>query len=103
GSALSRIAPPDPRTGLEILSVAECYTLLATQSLGRLAVTSDAGLPLIFPVGYVVDGRDIVVRSASGAKLSAARHRPVAFEVDAADTTTRSGWSVVVGGHADAI
>jgi CBS domain-containing protein len=93
----------DPRTGLEILSVTECYTLLATQSLGRLAVTTEGGLPMIFPVGYVVDGRAIAFRSAPGTKLTAARHRPVAFEVDAADPTRGSGWSVVAAGRAEPV
>ena len=103
GHEHERIMATDTRTGLEVLPVVECYTLLATQSLGRLAVTTSAGLPMIFPVGYLLDGQGIVFRSADGAKLAGARGRPVAFEVDAADTTTRSGWSVVVAGHAEEI
>jgi uncharacterized protein len=103
GPERHEVSATDVRTGLEILPIAECYTLLATQSLGRLAVATNAGLPMIFPVGYLVDGRGIVFRSANGSKLAAARSRPVAFEVDAADTATRSGWSVVVVGRAEEI
>jgi CBS domain-containing protein len=103
GHEPERVWATDARTGLEVLAVVECYTLLATQSLGRLAVTTNAGLPIIFPVGYVVDGRDIVFRSAGGTKLAAAQSRPVAFEVDAADTTSHTGWSVVVAGRAEPV
>lgn len=103
GPAQDRVLATDARTGLEVLPVAECYTLLATQTVGRLAVATSAGLPLVFPVGYVVDGRAIVFRSATGTKLAAADARPVAFEVDAVDATTHSGWSVVVAGRAQEI
>ena len=103
GPEQDRVLASDARTGLEVLPVAECYTLLATQSVGRLAVTTSAGLPLVFPVGYVVDGRGIVFRSAIGTKSAAADARPVAFEVDAVDPGTRSGWSVVVAGRAQQI
>ena len=103
GRPEARLWAVDPRTGTEILPIAECWTLLATQSLGRLAVNTDAGHPAIFPVGYVIDGHDIVFRTAVGTKLAGALRGPVAFEVDAAEPSTRSGWSVVVGGRATAI
>jgi glycerol-3-phosphate dehydrogenase len=54
---------------------------------------------VIFPVNYVVDRDLIVFRTDPGSKLDAATEREsVAFEVDAVDEATRTGWSVVVGG-----
>ncbi|HSL57671.1 MAG TPA: pyridoxamine 5'-phosphate oxidase family protein [Acidimicrobiales bacterium] len=90
----------DNRTGLEVLGRDECLRLLEGQVIGRVAV-SDAGQPEIFPVNYVLDGDEIVFRTAPGTKFdSAVRNRPVAFEIDAADATYHAGWSVVVAGHA---
>jgi hypothetical protein len=54
---------------------------------------------VIFPVNYVFDRDLIVFRTDPGSKLDAATEREsVAFEVDAIDEATRSGWSVVVRG-----
>jgi len=90
----------DNRTGLEVLGRDECLRLLAGQVIGRVAV-ADGDQPEIFPVNYVLDGDQIVFRTAPGTKFDAAvRNRPAAFEIDAADATYHSGWSVVVAGHA---
>jgi hypothetical protein len=90
----------DPRTGLVSLSDDECWQLLRSHELGRLAVAAD-GRPDIFPVNYAVDGSDIVIRTAAGFKLAAAVLGPgVAFEIDGYDEERRAGWSVVVHGPA---
>ena len=87
---------PDP--GLEVLAEDECRRLLAEHHLGRLAI-GDFGGPMIFPVNYVVDEDMVVFRTDPGSKLDTAAERElVAFEVDAADEATRTGWSVVVHG-----
>jgi nitroimidazol reductase NimA-like FMN-containing flavoprotein (pyridoxamine 5'-phosphate oxidase superfamily)/CBS domain-containing protein len=92
----------DDRTGLEIIPLAECLTLLGTHSVGRLGVVV-AGRPGVFPVNYVLDGRDIVFRTPDGTKLWGARGHPVAFEIDSTDVAARTGWSVVVSGYAEEI
>lgn len=78
----------------------ECLDLLATVSLGRVAVTIGA-VPAVLPVNYALLDGAIVFRSAPGTKLSAAvLGTVVAFEVDEADSADHSGWSVLVVGHA---
>ena len=51
-------------------------------------------------MNYVLDGDAIVFATGAGSKLSAVVRSPVVFEVDDTDEATRSGWSVVVHGHA---
>jgi uncharacterized protein len=86
----------DPQ--LEVLAEEECWRLLGAHHLGRLALV-DAKGPAIVPVNYVLDREAPVFRTDPGSKLDAAVEAvPVAFEVDAADEATRTGWSVVVRG-----
>jgi nitroimidazol reductase NimA-like FMN-containing flavoprotein (pyridoxamine 5'-phosphate oxidase superfamily) len=93
----------DPRTGLETLSDDECWQLLRRGELGRLAVAAN-GRPDIFPVNYVVDGDDLIIRTAAGFKLAAAVLGPaVAFEIDGIEPENHPGWSVVVHGPATEI
>jgi len=83
---------------MEELDQDECRRLLAERHLGRLAVP-DFGGPVIFPVNYVFDQGLVVLRTDPGSKLDAATEREqVAFEVDAVEEATRTGWSVVVRG-----
>jgi nitroimidazol reductase NimA-like FMN-containing flavoprotein (pyridoxamine 5'-phosphate oxidase superfamily) len=89
--------------GFEYLGEDECWSLLAQGEVGRLAVAVD-GKPDIFPVNYVVDDRQIVVRTTAGLKLAAAvLGSGVAFEVDGLDRDRHRGWSVVVVGRASEI
>jgi hypothetical protein len=89
--------------GLELLDDEECQALLATRSVGRVAVTV-ACLPAIFPVNYVVADGDIYFRTGAGTKLRAAVGGTiVAFEVDHVDDDHRAGWSVQAVGHADEV
>ena len=88
------------RNGLEVLDREESLRLLGTAALGRIAVTS-AALPLVLPVNFRFDGRQVLIRTGAGTKLDAATdHAVVAFEVDEIDPATESGWSVVVTGVA---
>ncbi len=85
---------------MEGLTREECLGLLATTSLGRVAVTIGA-VPAVLPVNYALLDDAVVFRSAPGTKLSAAvLGTVVAFEVDEADSVDHSGWSVLVVGHA---
>jgi nitroimidazol reductase NimA-like FMN-containing flavoprotein (pyridoxamine 5'-phosphate oxidase superfamily) len=85
------------------LDQAECFRLLGTATVGRLAFT-DHSLPVIHPVNFTVDGGDVMIRTSGGGKLAAAvGGAMVALEADEVDTATRSGWSVVVLGHASLV
>lgn len=86
--------------GLELLDEPECLRLLASQNVGRVAVSIGA-LPAIFPVNYRVSGNAVYFRTGEGTKLSSAlSHSVVAFEVDSVDPVHHSGWSVQVIGRA---
>jgi uncharacterized protein len=82
------------------LTRSECFELLATEHLGRVAVVDELG-PVMFPVNFVLDRHTVVFRTGVGAKLRAAiLGCRVAFEVDRADPVTHTGWSVLVRGEA---
>ena len=84
-------------SGVVSLDVADCYILLRSRTLGRVATKIGDDLA-IFPVYYAVMGDDIVFRTAPGTKLVAAiLEMKVAFEVDGASP----GWSVLVRGRAE--
>jgi nitroimidazol reductase NimA-like FMN-containing flavoprotein (pyridoxamine 5'-phosphate oxidase superfamily) len=86
--------------GLEILGQQECSELLLAAPLGRIVFTQHA-LPAIQPVNFAVDGEDIIIRTASGSRLSAATaNSVVAFEIDDFDRDRHCGWSVVIIGQA---
>lgn len=87
-------------TGIEVIDCDECVALLAGDEVGRLAVI-DGGRPLILPVNYVLDGEDIVFRTAPGTKLAQGPRSPVCFEIDGFDRAHHAGWSVVVTGRLD--
>ncbi len=92
---------PTDRSGLEILPLTECIRLLASVPVGRIAFHAD-GEVVVLPVNHLVDGQDIVFRTASGSKLSAAEKADiVAFEADDYDAQAKSGWSVVINGRAE--
>ncbi|MBX7443696.1 MULTISPECIES: pyridoxamine 5'-phosphate oxidase family protein [unclassified Arthrobacter] len=81
----------------------ECWAMLRTVSVGRLAVLVD-GRPDIFPVNFTVDGGTLVFRTSQGTKLSAATgDAPVAVEADGVDADTGLAWSVVIKGTADLV
>lgn len=81
------------------LDVDECLRLLATESVGRVAI-NDQGGPVVFPVNYLVDRGSVVFRTGVGSKLGAADARDEAsFEVDHVDRQDGTGWSVLVRGR----
>lgn len=87
---------------VEELSREECRRLLASQTLGRIAIVVD-GRPQIFPVNYVLDDEVVVFRTSWGLKLERSPLTPVAFETDMVDTVAGDAWSVVVYGTAQDI
>jgi nitroimidazol reductase NimA-like FMN-containing flavoprotein (pyridoxamine 5'-phosphate oxidase superfamily) len=78
----------------------ECWALMRTTTVGRLAVAV-AGAPEIFPVNYVVDHGTVVFRTAEGTKLAALTVAPlVAFEADGRVAgEPDEAWSVVIKGR----
>ena len=89
-----------PEDAIESLTEAECRALLAAQTFGRVGLTSGC-LPVILPVRYVYSDGAVTFRTGGGTKLRAAESGDVlAFEVDAYDTETSEGWSVLVLGRA---
>ncbi len=92
----------DARTGLQWIDPDECLELLADDVVGRLAVVS-GGRPLIFPVNYALDGRNIVFRTDPGTKLSAESRAPACFEIDGIDRVAHVGWSVVATGRLEEV
>ncbi|GAA4116087.1 pyridoxamine 5'-phosphate oxidase family protein [Enteractinococcus coprophilus] len=87
-------------SAVENLSEKQCWELLRSAEVGRLAVIV-GDHPEIFPVNYAVDQGTVLFRSAAGTKVtSALSDAPVAFEADGYDAETGLVWSVVVKGQA---
>ncbi|MGW1159747.1 helix-turn-helix domain-containing protein [Streptomyces sp. NPDC002519] len=80
----------------------ECWDLLSTHGVGRLAVPTASG-PVIVPVNYSVVEGAVVFRTHLHAAPARARGSQVAFEVDRVDGALSEGWSVLVRGPADAV
>ena len=88
---------------IETLTRAECVTLLEAVSQGRVGLSVGA-LPVILPVNYAIYDGAILIRTATGTKLSAAlRGTVVAFEIDGASEDETSAWSVLVQGRSSVI
>ena len=87
------------------LNAEDCVDLLRGQHVGRVAVVTRAGWPLIRPVDYVFDerSRSVVFRSRPGSKLHALSHSDRAsFEIDSGADTSAT-WSVIVTGVVETI
>lgn len=88
---------------MEILSSEECFELLASVPVGRIAFLADGRIQ-IFPVTFAVSHGRVVLRSAVGSKLDAAEMaRDVAFEADEWHGDDQSGWSVMIEGRVRAV
>ena len=73
---------PDRIIHLDELTVDECYELLASLTIGRVAVNVDKLGPLVVPVNFVLDGEVVVFRTDEGTKLRLLDKGPITFEVD---------------------
>ena len=91
---------PDRIIHLDELTVDECYELLASLTIGRVAVNVDKLGPLVVPVNFVLDGEVVVFRTDEGTKLRLLDKGPITFEVDSIDPLHQTGWSVLVRGIA---
>jgi nitroimidazol reductase NimA-like FMN-containing flavoprotein (pyridoxamine 5'-phosphate oxidase superfamily) len=94
---------PIDHAGLEVLPFDTCLRLLSAVSVGRVGFVA-AGEVVVLPVNFVVDGQDVVFRTADGSKLAAAEDRiTAAFEADNYDDITQSGWSVLINGRIEVV
>ena len=84
------------------LSDEDCWSLLRTHHLGRLAIVIE-GRPRIFPVNYAAADRTVVFRTQPGAKLQHGPGASACFEIDDHDQATGLAWSVMVVGVLDDI
>ncbi|AMB40420.1 pyridoxamine 5'-phosphate oxidase family protein [Arthrobacter sp. TES] len=88
---------------IENLDVKQCWELLRSVSVGRLAVWA-GDHPDIFPINYKVDHGTLVFRTGEGTKLhTVLGATPVAVEADGVDTASGVAWSVVLKGKAESI
>ncbi|SFN55035.1 pyridoxamine 5'-phosphate oxidase family protein [Mycetocola miduiensis] len=95
--ALAR-PPAVMESGVESLDLSQCWRLLASNDLARLAVVDNLGAD-IFPINYLVKDEQVFFRSAPGSKIVSLTENPaVALEIDG--TEERKRWSVVVRGEA---
>jgi hypothetical protein len=80
------------------ITEAECWALLASTSVGRLALSLQA-LPAILPVQYYLDGDRIALCLGHYQVPShAVTNTVAAFVADTIDTATSQGWAVQVLG-----
>ena len=94
---------PTDHVGLEILPPDECLRLLASVPVGRVGFVADDEV-VILPVNHVVDGQDVIFRTAHGSKLSSAEgQNRAAFEADHYNEQTQAWWSVLVNGRAEVV
>jgi nitroimidazol reductase NimA-like FMN-containing flavoprotein (pyridoxamine 5'-phosphate oxidase superfamily) len=97
------MAVEEPAPGVAYLEAHQCWALLRSHEVGRLAV-SIGDRPDIFPINYVVDHGTVVFRTAEGTKLAGAiKGEAVAFEADGYEPDSGEAWSVVVKGRAEEI
>jgi uncharacterized protein len=90
----------DTHRWLVDLSTEQCWQLLTSRPVGRLAWSGPHG-PTVIPVNFTVDGQHILIRTK--AYSEAAREcddSMVAFQVDSFDEHAREGWSVLLRGRA---
>ncbi len=80
------------------LTEAECWELVATKTLGRVAYCDPQG-PVVLPVNHVAHEGAVIFRTSPHSLLALqGRGMPAAFQVDDADDYTESGWSVLMRG-----
>lgn len=100
-------SPETDHRGSEVLSEAECYELLGSDSggVGRLGFVN-RGRVMVLPVSFVLSGPALIFRLGPGEMLrSVLSSNEVTFEADRVEGTRRppSAWSVVAHGRGQAI
>ena len=78
----------------------QCLALMASVPVGRVVYT-DQALPAVLPMNFLLDGDEVVIHTASSSALAAViRNAVVAFQADAFDPETSTGWSITITGRA---
>lgn len=91
---------PEDDRGLEVLSEAECWHFVRSQSVGRFASNRRGRGPHVVPINYAVEDDDsIVFRSGAGTKLESLHSGVITIQVDVIDHAHRTGTSVIIEGH----
>jgi nitroimidazol reductase NimA-like FMN-containing flavoprotein (pyridoxamine 5'-phosphate oxidase superfamily) len=89
-----------PRAQVEELAESECLDLLGTKRVGRVAHNDPDG-PVVVPVNYVLQDGMVLFRISPYSRLAdRLRDGSASFQVDHVDEDARTGWSVLVRGHA---
>jgi hypothetical protein len=89
--------------GLDVLSPEECRELLRGEQIGRVGF-NQRGQTVMLPVNYAFVADSVLFRTTVGSKLDIAQARSAAsFEIDDWDAANRTGWSVLVKGHAEEV
>lgn len=87
----------------ESLPAAECWDLLRTHEVGRVAWAATCGVTIL-PVNYRTDGTGLFVRTTpEGLLAELGDGLDLAFEVDHIDPDTRIAWSVLGRGRASRV
>jgi uncharacterized protein len=85
------------------LSEADCRELLAHHTAGRVGFMAGDG-PLILPVAYQYRNGSVIFRASPvGPLAELVRRTSVAFEIDEINEQSKSGWSGLVVGFAEAM
>lgn len=95
-------ADPDTAPAEPMLPESECWALLSSVRLARVALVRTDDYPDIRPINHLVWDGAIYLRTAPDAKVrTIAAHPRVAVEADGEDADGR--WSVVVRGEAEQV
>ena len=84
---------------LEPMAPADCYRLLGSRGIGRIAFDTAAGVAVL-PVNYALAQGTVVLRTGTGSLIAAHGDGRVTFQVDHFDLELGQGWSVLVRGDA---
>ncbi|GAA1537496.1 pyridoxamine 5'-phosphate oxidase family protein [Nocardioides humi] len=96
------MAQPEIQPGrLVVLSDEECWDLLRSRPVGRLAWSGGEGVSVV-PVNFAVEGDAVLLRTTPYSAMARdCADREVAFEVDQIDEEGHGGWSVLVRGRCE--
>jgi nitroimidazol reductase NimA-like FMN-containing flavoprotein (pyridoxamine 5'-phosphate oxidase superfamily) len=84
---------------LQVLGPEECLSLLEPGGIGRVGFAAADGVTML-PVNFGVSRKAVVFRTAPDSLLAVYANAQVSFEADHIDEALRTGWSVLVHGHA---
>ena len=98
--AMTFSSPAHVRRGkLVPIAETECWELLDTTTVGRLAFAANDGI-VILPVNFFVHEHRVYIRTEAGSTIAALAdgRDDVAFEIDYHADMDQTGWNVLVKG-----